>query len=177
MSRPKYLTEEEIEALLNASDSGDDFSGGSDDEFVPEEEVRDLLSSDSEEEVEEIQTSAENIASESQEENVSCSSKQNIDPSFVSKDGILWQANPVHDRSRRFGAKNVISLRPGTTRFAKSRVDDIKDAFMLIFPPPIENMILKHSNAYAASQLGKDYKQINSNMLRAYIAVLILAGR
>ncbi|XP_053968281.1 piggyBac transposable element-derived protein 4-like [Anastrepha ludens] len=104
------------------------------------------------------------------------SEERTVDPLFVSKDGIVWNPQPVHDRAGRLRNENVINLRPGTTRYARARIDDIKDAFMLFFPPTIENIVLKWSNAYAKEQYDDNYIEINSNLLHAYIGVLILAG-
>lgn len=101
---------------------------------------------------------------------------ENIDPMFVSKDGIVWQPEPIQDRSGRFRNENIISLAPGTTRYARVRVSDIKDAFLLFFLQHIEILILSHSNAFARAKYGENCTKIDSNLLQAYIGLLILAG-
>ena len=101
---------------------------------------------------------------------------ETVNPKYVSKDGIVWNPQPIQPQSGRFRSENVISLRPGVTRYAKSRVDDKKDAFMLFFPPHIENVILNHTNAYIQGRGKLPIMPIDVNLLYAYIGVLILAG-
>lgn len=164
MARPKYLTQEEIETLVNESD--DDDSDISDEEFeIQENDVIESSDFDDEEDDIEIDHLEDDIEID-----------ETVDPSFISKDGIVWDSAPFTDRIGRFGTENVITLRPGLTRFAKNRVDSIKDAFLLFFPPPVENIILKNSNAYAKVTYKDNAIEIDSNSLHAYIAVLILAG-
>lgn len=167
MARPKYLTDEELEAIMNASGDEEDFDlSDSDEDFSVEE--HELIASDTESDFE---------AMEEEEEEIEATIRDEIvDPLFVSKDGTVWKSQPVQNRSGRSRNENVLNLRPGTTRYARTRVDDFKDAFLLFFPPPIENIILKWSNAYAKAQCGDKYIEIDSNLLHAYIAVLILAG-
>lgn len=170
MSNPRYISNEEIEELLNASDGIDDFSSSSDEEYEPESEIPDpeddLYSLDSD--IEENDTSSPINEREY--------ANETIDPMFVSKDGIVWQPEPIQQRSGRFRNENIISLPPGTTRYAKVRVGDIKDAFLLFFPQHIENVILSHYNAFARAKYGENFTKIDSNLLQAYIGLLILAG-
>ena len=64
----------------------------------------------------------------------------------------------TEDLGGRSQSQNIISLRPGTTRFAQARDDDIQDAFSLFFPQSIGNIILKYSNAYAQAKFGENYR-------------------
>lgn len=166
MSRQKFLNEFEIEDFLNGSDSAEDLSDGSGNEYVREEddiEAHDLYSSNSD-------------SSYIEDDETSTPNQSTVDPTFVSKSGQVWSSTPFQIDSGRFRTENIISLRPGATRYAKSRVSDIKSAFMLFFPTNIQNIILKHSNDYAAKKYGENYIEITSDMLEAYIGVLILAG-
>lgn len=95
---------------------------------------------------------------------------------YVSKDKIVWNPQPIQSQSGRLRSENVISLRPGVTRYAKNRVDDKKDAFMLFFPPHIENVILNLTNAYIQGSGKLPIMPVDVNLLYAYIGVLILAG-
>ena len=52
----------------------------------------------------------------------------------------------------------------------------MQDAFLLFFTPQIEKRILDNSNAYGASKHGDQHIEIDFNLLRAYIGVLILSG-
>ncbi|XP_039969584.1 uncharacterized protein LOC120781429 [Bactrocera tryoni] len=91
-------------------------------------------------------------------------------------DGTLWQSDPFQPQSGRFRNENVISLSPGVTRFAKARVNDIKDAFLLFLPPHLENIIPKHTNAFDKAKYGDEFMRIDSSLLQAYIGILILTG-
>lgn len=173
MYQPKYLSKEEIGILLNESGEEDNcsLSDISDEEYVPEHSQtngRDISESESGSETEdliptnEVNTVDDHFVS---------------DPLYVSKDGTIWQPEPFHlECSGRFRNENILNLTPGVTRFAKSRVDNIKDAFQLFFPPHLENIILVHTNAFAKAKYGDEYMRIDSSLLQAYIGVLILAG-
>lgn len=161
MNRPNYLTSEETEEIVISDEDGS-ASEESEDEFEPENES-DSDSIDSE------------FESENERED-SAPPNENINPLFVSKDGIVWNPQPIQVEGGRNRAENVISLRPGSTRYAKSRVADMKDAFMLFFPPPIEKIILNHTNAYIQGRKNVPTITIDADLLYAYIGVLILAG-
>lgn len=174
MARPRYLTDEELVAILNASDDeeeDDDFSD-IDENFLPDESIE-LIENESDSDFED-----EDEDGEGEEERATSNESEDeiVDPLFVSKDGTVWKTEPVQNQAGRLRNENVITLRPGTTRYARTRVDEIKDAFLLFFPPPIENIIVKWSNEYAKTKYGDKYMEIDSNLLYAYIAVLILAG-
>lgn len=165
MSRPNYLTSEETDEIVISDDDGSDHSEESgDDDFVPENE------SDSDDSDSNTENEIENEREES------AISNENTDSLFVSKDGTVWNPRPIQVEGGRLRTENVISLRPGSTRYAKSRVDDLKDAFMLFFPPPIEKLILNHTNAFIEGRKNVPIIPIDANLLYAYIGVLILAG-
>ncbi|XP_065364356.1 uncharacterized protein LOC135957517 isoform X1 [Calliphora vicina] len=169
VARPKYLTNEVLEVILNVSDD-EDFTD-SDENNSPEENAESDESeadSDSEFNVKEQNEDVDALGVSSVD--------RTVDPLFVSKNGIVWNPQPVSDRTGRIWNENINNLRPGTTRYAMARIDDLKDAFMLFFPPPIENVILKWSNTYAKAEYGKHYIEIDSHLLHAFIGVLILAG-
>lgn len=75
----------------------------------------------------------------------------------------------------RTAAKNIISAQPGPTRFAVSRCSDMMSAFLCFFPPPIER-IIENTNRYGRVKFSDKLTDIDEDTLRAYIAVLILAG-
>lgn len=169
MARPRFLTEEEM-AYDISSDSEDDgdFSCGSSDVYEPDDaDFRFSSDSDTGEE--------DNDTGDVQNENEDSGDFLAVDPMFTSKNKIEWSKTPlaVQGRARQ---SNVISLRPGVTRYAASRVYEIKDAFLLFFPPPIEDIILENTNAYGRSLHGENFTDVTRELLHAYIAVLILAG-
>ena len=122
MARPKYLTNEEIEAMLLESDferDNDSSSSSNHGEPIDESGLNDSSESDFEEEDDEI--------------DVSELPTVGTDPLFISKDGTVWNSEPTKNRVGRFLNENVFSIRPGTTRFARARVDCFKDAFLPFF--------------------------------------------
>lgn len=159
MSRPVYLTSEEIDEECILSDDDSDSE--------PEESVNDfLLGSDSDNDSD----GSDGSDSEFQNQNYR-------NQSYVSRDGTRWNPLPVNvQASGKYRMKNANSFSPGVTAFAERRVDNIKDSFMLFFPPPIEKMILKHTNAYIRASGKAPIVVIDSNLLYAYIGVLLLAG-
>lgn len=166
MARPRFLTEEEIEILLLESD-GDDFSSGSDEEYSPQlEEVEERVSSDSSD-------------SESEQEGESVTEvvlPVNVDPLFVSKDKTEWSTTPITSSGGRERAENVITLRPGVTRYASSRITDVLDSFLLFLPPPMQKIIIDNTNAFGRSLNQESHIELDIDLLHAYMAVLILAG-
>ena len=65
---------------------------------------------------------------------------------FQSKDGnLLWYSSP-QDRGGRARGENIIRMTPGPTRYATSRVDDIKSSFQLYLPESIVEIILAMTN-------------------------------
>ena len=157
MDGPSYLTGEEIGGNIES-----DVSADSEKEYEPESDSTD----DDDQSDFEIENEEQELAPVN----------ETVNPKYVSKDGIVWNPQPIQPQSGRFRSENVISLRPGVTRYAKSRVDDKKDAFMLFFPPHIENVILNHTNAYIQGRGKLPIMPIDVNLLYAYIGVLILAG-
>ena len=68
--------------------------------------------------------------------------EQAPEETFQSKSGhLLWSSSP-QDRGSRARVENIIKMTPGPTRYATSRVDDIKSSFQLFLPESIEGIIL-----------------------------------
>ena len=104
MARPHYLTDEELQDILNESDDDELFDPDENCSSVDDPEFSDIDSaSDLEfDNVEAIEVNLENGIQ---------------DPFFVSKDGNVWKTEPVQGRSG-----NVLNLRPGTRRIARALV-------------------------------------------------------
>ena len=86
MDKPNYLTSEEIGDEYDASDGGSEISENSDADYVPLYDSFDDDDSDSESENEEMELA---------------SSNENVDPLFVSKDGIVWNPQPFQSQAGR----------------------------------------------------------------------------
>lgn len=95
------------------------------------------------------------------------------DPMFVSKDSLIWSAAPVMPARHR--NVNAIRMQPGITNIASSRLNTLKDTFLIFFPPHIEKVILQHTNAFGRLQ-NDNHIDVDAKFLHAYFAVLILAG-
>ncbi|XP_024151020.1 piggyBac transposable element-derived protein 4-like [Oryzias melastigma] len=79
-------------------------------------------------------------------------------------------------RLGRARVENIIKMTPGPTRYAASRVDDIKSSFQLFLPESIEGIILEMTNLEGKRVFGDTWREIDLVDLQAYIGLLILAG-
>ncbi|CAM4569943.1 unnamed protein product [Leuciscus chuanchicus] len=99
------------------------------------------------------------------------------DQTFESKNGkISWTASPPPQGPGRASSSRVIKLTPGPTRFAISRVDDIKSAFLLFFPSTIQNILVEMTNLEGKRVFGDDWRDVDWTDMEAYIGLLLLAG-
>ena len=93
-----------------------------------------------------------------------------------SKDGkIVWNPNPIENHGR-FCSANIIQNMPGITRYATSRIFDIKSSFGAIFNSSLENKIIDFTNIEGQRVYGNKWKIIDINIFQAYIGLLLLAG-
>ncbi|KAJ3603104.1 hypothetical protein NHX12_030848, partial [Muraenolepis orangiensis] len=65
---------------------------------------------------------------------------------FQSNEGNLLWYSSTQDRGGRARVDNIIRMTPGPTRYATSRVDDIKSSFQLFLPESIVEIILEITN-------------------------------
>ena len=96
--------------------------------------------------------------------------------SIQSKNGnIRWSTVPpdVHGRT---AAANIIKMTPGVTRFAVTRVSDIKTCFDLFLPLSLKKVIIAMTNLEGKKVHGNKWKDIDETYLVAYSGVLLLAG-
>jgi len=147
----RYLIEEGVVTLLNASDSEEDISEEenhtSNDSIHPTSES-DCDTSDSEDDRDDVQ----------------------------SKDRkITWSAEhfPQHGRT---SSANIIKLTPGPTRYAISRIDDIRSSFQVIMNNNLSDIVLKMTNVEGRRVYGDNWENLDAITLEAYIGILLLAG-
>lgn len=199
MPRPKFLTQEELLSCMNesegdfsggsdeeyqpneddeeerlADESAGDFSGGSDEEYQPNEDEEVASSNSDSDDGEEAGDDEE--ADDNEETGDNEEAGDTVDPLFKSKDGTVWTSRPSNPQCGRMRAENVITLRPGVTRYAAARVDSIKDAFLLFFTPDMERRIIDSTNSFGKWKFPKEFIELNADLLHAYLAVLILSG-
>ena len=67
-------------------------------------------------------------------------------------------------------------MTPGPTRYATSRVDDIKSSFQLFLPESIVEIILAMTNLEGGRVFADTWKALDQVDLQAYMGLLILAG-
>jgi len=146
----RYLIEEDVVTLLNASDSEEDISEEenhtSDDSIHPTSES-DCDTSDSEDDRDNVQ----------------------------SKDRkIPWSAEhfPQHGRT---SSANIIKLTPGPTRYAISRID-IRSSFQVIMNNILSDTVLKMTKVEGRRVYGDNWENLDAITLEAYIGILLLAG-
>uniref|UniRef100_A0A665ULX8 PiggyBac transposable element-derived protein domain-containing protein n=1 Tax=Echeneis naucrates TaxID=173247 RepID=A0A665ULX8_ECHNA len=95
---------------------------------------------------------------------------------FKSKNGKIFWSSVPHDEHGRAAAANVIKMTPGITRFAVTRVSDIKTCFELFMPLTLKRVIIAMTNLEGKKVHGDMWKDIDEEYLDAYIGVLLLAG-
>ncbi|XP_037550296.1 piggyBac transposable element-derived protein 4-like [Nematolebias whitei] len=99
-----------------------------------------------------------------------------VTETYKSKKGnITWSAIPPVSHGRE-AAENVMKMTPGITRFALTRVSDIKTCFDLFMPLSLKKVIIALTNLEGKKVHGDTWKDIDEECLDAFIGVLLLAG-
>lgn len=176
MSR-RVITEEAFERLLsNDADLDSDLESGSDCES--EDDLSYNSGDDFVQENNESSDDSEHSIALEEEESFTRESKEykESDSMMVSKDGLIWNVKPwptqaaVHRR-----AENILTLKPGTTRYAISRANSIQSAFELLMPKNLCEAIINYTNTYGTEKITA-WQNINIDTFHAYIGILFLAG-
>ncbi len=90
------------------------------DESYSEDALQDIL------EEENITEQAENLATTEEEQSSDFEGQAEVDVTFWSKDGnLFWSSSPT-EKKGRLSTENVIKMTPGLTKYATSRIEDIK---------------------------------------------------
>ena len=80
---------------------------------------------------------------------------------FQSKNGnLLWHSSP-RERGGRVRGENIVRMTPGPTRYAVSRVDEIKSSFQLFLPESIEKIIIDMSNLEGRCVFGDKWEELD----------------
>ncbi len=103
------------------------------DESYSEDALQDIL------EEENITEQAENLATTEEEQSSDFEGQAEVDVTFWSKDGNLSWSSSLTEKKGRLSTENVIKMTPGLTKYATSRIEDIKSCFNLFLAEPIEN--------------------------------------
>lgn len=97
---------------------------------------------------------------------------------MTSKNGQLtYSKKPFGNSHGRASRENIINLMPGLTRYASSRITEVEiSSFELFFPPPLVRIILNYTNIEGRRIYDKEWTDIDSTELFAFIGLLLLAG-
>lgn len=150
------LSDEQLEALVNASDN------------------EDTISED------ENHTSDDNIHPSSESEDISDADISNDNVHAVqfiqSKNKkITWSLQPFPQTGRASSA-NIINVTPGPTRYAITRVSDIKSSFLVMMNDNIQSIVVEMTNIEGQRVYGDGQEALDKITLQAYIGLLLLAG-
>ncbi|XP_047103470.1 uncharacterized protein LOC124722340 [Schistocerca piceifrons] len=101
---------------------------------------------------------------------------QNSVETFLSKNGnIEWQLHPPAQHGR-LPASNIIKSTPGVTRYAVSRISDVKCSFEAVFHTALQNEIIEMTNIEGQRVYGEQWTDIDGSVFHAYLGLLLLAG-
>lgn len=97
---------------------------------------------------------------------------------MMSKNGqITYSKKPFGNISGRVSRENVSNLMPGLTRYLSSRITQEEfSSFELFFPPPLIRIILKYTNIEGRRIFDKEWIDIDTIELFAFIGLLLLSG-
>ncbi|KAJ8403326.1 hypothetical protein AAFF_G00350980 [Aldrovandia affinis] len=95
---------------------------------------------------------------------------------FISKDKKMSWSSIPYETHGKAQAENIIRMTPGPTRFAISRVQDIKSAFELFIPESIQKILIDMTNMEGRRVFKDNWKMIDKTDLDAYLGLLLLAG-
>ena len=136
----RYIFEEDVVTLLNASDSEEDISE------------------------EENHTSDDSIHPTSESD---CDTSEDNRDNVQSKDRkITWSAEPFPHHGRIYSA-NIIKLTPRPTRYAISTIDDIRYSFQVIINNNLSDIVLKMTNIKGRRVYGDNWENLDAITLEA----------
>ncbi len=136
------------EVLDHITDQENSEEETTEDESYSEDALQDIL------EEENITEQAENLATTEEEQSSDFEGQAEVDVTFWSKDGNLsWSSSPT-EKKGRLSTENVIKMTPGLTKYATSRIEDIKSCFNLFLAEPIENIVISMTNLEGRLCLG-----------------------
>ncbi|XP_056108635.1 piggyBac transposable element-derived protein 4-like [Rhinichthys klamathensis goyatoka] len=146
------------------------------DSETSEEEMQDASCSEDVSEEGGTTESATELETTDEEQSSSDEGPAEVTVSFWSKDGTLsWSSSPPM-RQGRFSSENVMKMKPGLTRYAISRIDDIQSCFNLFVTEPIENIVISMTNLEGRRVFKDKWKTVDSTDIQAYMGLLIMAG-
>ncbi len=67
-------------------------------------------------------------------------------------------------------------MTPGLTKYATSRIEDIKSCFNLFLAEPIENIVISMTNFEGRRVYKENWNEVDRTDIEAYIGLLILCG-
>ncbi|KAG8232219.1 hypothetical protein J437_LFUL011963 [Ladona fulva] len=146
--------------------------------FIPENELVVLLNaSDSEEEVSEEENHTSDDSFQRTSESDSYTSDSDIERYNVQSEDkkITWSEKPFPQHGRASCA-NILKSTPGPTRYAICRVDNVRSSFEIILNTNLKDIVLKMSNIEGRRVYGDNWEDLDIITFDAYISILLLAG-
>ncbi len=163
----KLSLQEVIDHITDQENSEEETT---EDESYSEDALQDIL------EEENITEQAENLATTEEEQSSDFEGPAEVDVTFWSKDGNLsWSSSPT-EKKGRLSTENVIKMTPGLTKYATSRIEDIKSCFNLFLAEPIENIVISMTNLEGRRVYKENWNEVDRTDIEAYIGLLILCG-
>ena len=136
-----------------------------------------LKASDSEEDISEKEnhTSDDSIHPTSESDCDTSDSEDDRDNVQSRERKITWSAEPFPQHGRTSSA-NIIKLTPGPTRYAISRIDDIRSSFQVIMNNNLSDIVLKMTNIEGQRCMvttGKIWMQLHSKHTLVFYCWLV----
>lgn len=152
--------------------SGDDESENTDSDTDDGSEYDDVVDDDA---VQINDSDGDTIESDDENnENVDLVNQAATQNSFISKDNtVRWSSIPPN--TGRTAAENLITNRPGITKYSATRIYDILSSFDLLFTRSMKAIVIENTNKYGRKNI-RDWTDINDVSFDAFIGLLILAG-
>lgn len=109
-------------------------------------EVEDNIDPDFDPDLYETDQSTDEEAPEEEAPGEEAREEEASEVTFQSKGGNLLWYSSSQDKGGRARVENIVRMRPGPTRYAISRVDDVRSSFQLFLPESMEDIILDMTN-------------------------------
>ena len=95
---------------------------------------------------------------------------------FIARNGVVWNRQPIPRNNRRFPAHNVIHQQPGPTRAAlQSCGNSPDDALRIFLTDEIVNTIVECTNVEGRNQV-QNWTATDMNEMRCFFGLLLLIG-
>ena len=95
---------------------------------------------------------------------------------FHSKNGNISLSSSPPEVRGRLSAEIVIRMTQGPTRYAISRIDNIKSCFDLLLIESIQMILINMTNLEGRRIYKDSWKEVDKTDIQAYVGLFILSG-